>query len=149
MRVDGDKKASLAFDNMMGREIKKTTEWAKYEVVLDIPKEADAIYFGFLVAGKGQGWVDDIQLEVVGDDVKSTDLKIDPHDLDGNPPEGLPETARAEGRATSSALEPGVEVAHQGLGMRRAPTRVAFEGLEADLLQVPDLSSPPGLDAGA
>jgi hypothetical protein len=80
MRVDGREQTALAFDNMTGRGIVGTTDWEKYEVVLDIPESAEEIYFGFLVAGKGQGWVDDIQFEVVGDDVKTTDMKIQPQD---------------------------------------------------------------------
>jgi hypothetical protein len=91
MRVDGAKKTALAFDNMMDRSIKGTTDWAKYEVVLDIPEEAEGIYFGFLVAGKGQGWVDDIHLEVVGDDVKATALPVEPQDPEGDLPKGLPD----------------------------------------------------------
>lgn len=77
MRVDGKdpKGSSLAFDNMQnGREIRGTQEWRKCEVVLDVSDEARAIYFGCILSGKGQLWVDDLQLEVVGKDVAVTDM---------------------------------------------------------------------------
>jgi hypothetical protein len=94
MRVDGKDKTDLAFDNMSKRSIKGSTDWQRYEVVLDVPADAHSIFFGFLVAGKGQGWVDDIAFEAVGKDVMTTDLKLHPTDREGNPPEGLPEEAR-------------------------------------------------------
>jgi hypothetical protein len=78
MRIDGKEKTGLAFDNMMERPVKGTTDWKKYEVVLDVPAEAEEIFFGFLVAGKGRGWVDDIKFEVVNNDVPTTALELKP-----------------------------------------------------------------------
>ena len=80
MRIDGKEKTGLAFDNMMERPVKGTTDWKKYEVVLDVPAEAEEIFFGFLVAGKGRGWVDDIKFEVVNNDVPTTALELKPMD---------------------------------------------------------------------
>jgi hypothetical protein len=80
MRIDGKEKTGLAFDNMMERPVKSTTDWKKYEVVLDVPAEAEEIFFGFLVAGKGRGWVDDIKFEVVNNDVPTTALELKPMD---------------------------------------------------------------------
>jgi hypothetical protein len=66
MRVDQDGLGhSLAFDNMSDRAIKGTTGWKKYEIVLDVPKEATALAFGALLSGSGQIWFDDINFEVV------------------------------------------------------------------------------------
>lgn len=40
MRVDGtDKNTSLAFDNMANRAIGGTSDWTKYEIVLDVPRK--------------------------------------------------------------------------------------------------------------
>lgn len=64
----------LAFDNMGSRQVKGTTDWKKYELVLDVPSEASLIAFGVMLGGKGQIWVDELHLEVVGQDVASTDL---------------------------------------------------------------------------
>ncbi len=90
MRIDGKEKTGLAFDNMMRRPVKGTTDWKKYEVVLDVPEEAEEIFFGFLVAGKGQGWVDDIAFDIVGKDVATTGLEIQPSDREGEPTKDLP-----------------------------------------------------------
>jgi hypothetical protein len=90
MRIDGKEKTGLAFDNMMGRPAKGTTDWKKYEVVLDVPEQAEEIFFGFLVAGKGRGWVDDIAFEVVDKDVPTTGLEVQPMDRDGELTKDLP-----------------------------------------------------------
>ncbi len=74
LRVDGPGYI-LNFDNMENRPIKGTTDWKKYEVVLDVPEESIAIAFGILLGGEGQAWVDDLQLEVVGQDVPTTGYK--------------------------------------------------------------------------
>jgi hypothetical protein len=71
-RVDGPKNEVLAFDNMMSRAIKGTTEWARYEIVLDVPDTAVRLAFGILLAGRGQVWMDDLRFEVVPDTVKVT-----------------------------------------------------------------------------
>jgi hypothetical protein len=75
MRVDGPQEGrSLAFDNMSDRRIVGTTEWKRCEIVLDVPKEATAIYFGMLLAGSGTAWVDDLKIETVAADTPLTDL---------------------------------------------------------------------------
>ncbi len=76
MRVDGKEKTSLAFDNMMKRMPTGSTDWKSYSVVLDIPDEADLIFFGCLLAGPGQAWVDDMNFEVVGKDTPTTALDV-------------------------------------------------------------------------
>jgi hypothetical protein len=67
-RVDGEPGKSLAFDNMQGRPIKGTTAWKRYEIVLDVPRNATAIAYGVLVAGPGSVWIDDLNFEVVNTD---------------------------------------------------------------------------------
>jgi hypothetical protein len=81
VRVDGAEKTCLAFDNMMDRKIEGTTAWTKYSVVLDVPEDAAAIAFGLLMAGKGQVWVDDLAFDVVGPEVATTGLVIEPEEL--------------------------------------------------------------------
>lgn len=71
MRVDGNRRL-LGFDNMLNRAVKGTTDWKRYEVVLDVPSEAVNIFFGTIVDGKGQVWVDDVNLEIVGNNVPPT-----------------------------------------------------------------------------
>jgi len=73
MRVDGQNFGQvLAFDNMMNRPIKGTTDWGKYEVVLDVPNQAVNINFGALLTGKGTLWLDEIKFEVVDSYIAST-----------------------------------------------------------------------------
>ncbi len=56
MRVDGQQHGSLSFDNMQNRPIKGTTDWHRYEVVLDVPAESVAIAFGLLLTSPAKGW---------------------------------------------------------------------------------------------
>jgi hypothetical protein len=78
MRVDGSILPGskipepLAFDNMQKRPIKGTSDWAKYEIVLDVPERAQEIAFGILLSGQGQVWLDDVQFEIVGKDTATT-----------------------------------------------------------------------------
>lgn len=72
MRVDGPEGKMLGFDNMQNRPIRGTTDWKKYDIVVDVPAASLGIAFGLLLAGQGQAWVDDIQFGVVGKDVATT-----------------------------------------------------------------------------
>jgi hypothetical protein len=76
MRVDGkqgDGRAkTLAFDNMMARPIKGTTDWQPHEVVLDVPEEAAALAYGVLINGAGAAYLDNVRLEVVSAAVPAT-----------------------------------------------------------------------------
>jgi hypothetical protein len=71
-RVDNE----LAFDNMhdgnKDRSIKGTTDWTKYEIVLDVPTNATRIAFGALIDGTGQIWFDNLKFEVVDNSVETT-----------------------------------------------------------------------------
>lgn len=73
MRIDGSQRhGSLSLDNMQNRPIKGTTDWHKYEVVLDVPEESIAIALGILLTGKGQAWISEVQFEEVGTDIPTT-----------------------------------------------------------------------------
>jgi len=66
-RVDGDNaENTLSFDNMQDRPITGTSEWKKYEIVLDVPKEAKALAFGVLLSGTGEIFFDDMNFEILG-----------------------------------------------------------------------------------
>jgi hypothetical protein len=71
MRIDSGSQ-ELAFDNMQDRSIKGTTEWKKYDVVLDVPQNATGIFFGVLLSGTGTVWLSDAKFEIVGPDVPTT-----------------------------------------------------------------------------
>jgi len=64
---------SLAFDNMQDRAIKGTTDWKKYEIVLDVPLKASNLAYGALLAGTGQIWFSNITFEIVDNSVATND----------------------------------------------------------------------------
>ncbi|NLG60599.1 MAG: hypothetical protein GX539_00020 [Candidatus Cloacimonetes bacterium] len=76
MRVDEVlNRETAAFDNMQNRLIKDTRDWQRYDIVLDVAPTAEAISIGMLLSeGRGQLWVRDMQLEVVGSNTPVTDL---------------------------------------------------------------------------
>jgi erythromycin esterase len=61
-----------SFDNMAGRRRTGNQEWAYAEIVVDVPEHTIGMSFGALMSGPGVGWVDDLRLEVVGNDVPLT-----------------------------------------------------------------------------
>lgn len=77
LRIDQKgEKESLGFDNMhdgkKDRSIKGTTEWTKYEIVLDVPLDATNIAYGALLVGTGQIWFDNLNFEIVDETVPIT-----------------------------------------------------------------------------
>lgn len=71
MRVDG-RGTRLAFDNMETRPVTGDVDWARHEVVLDVPEGSAGILFGVWMHGTGSAWIDDVALEVVGPEVPVT-----------------------------------------------------------------------------
>ena len=81
MRVEDILGRPLAYDDMSNRPIIGSSEWTKYEIVLDIPNNSDQISFGLILNGRGQVWIDNVKLLVVRNEVPTTDLlpkKTDP-----------------------------------------------------------------------
>lgn len=83
MRVDNGPKM-LAFDNMQDRQIRGTTNWRRYDVILDVPANATGIFFGVLLSGSGEVWLNDAQIQAVDHDVMPTGTKTsdEPVNLD-------------------------------------------------------------------
>ncbi|MBN1351582.1 T9SS type A sorting domain-containing protein [candidate division KSB1 bacterium] len=63
MRVDGAGNQTLSFDNMAGRPIIGTTDWQQYEIILDVPENSTGIFFGIMLGGTDEAWVDGLRLE--------------------------------------------------------------------------------------
>lgn len=74
MRVDGKQDRILAFDGMQGRRLKGTLPWKAYDIVLDVPKEAEKVAFGLVLDGEGVLCFDDVKFDVVSEAVATTDL---------------------------------------------------------------------------
>lgn len=86
LRVDGEGVVQTS-DYMQNRPLMLTTDWARQEIVVDIPRNAIGITFGMMLGGSGQIWLDDVALEEVGSDVAVTarpgGLYPDPSGLSG------------------------------------------------------------------
>lgn len=76
LRVDRGTKA-VAFDNMQRRALTETQPWSQQTIVLDVPTGATTIWFGGVLAGRGQLWMDDVRLDVVDASVPVTDLMVE------------------------------------------------------------------------
>jgi hypothetical protein len=77
LRVDQkDSDEILGFDNMKDgktdRAIIGTTDWTRYEIVLDVPANASNLAYGALLSGTGQVWFDEIRFEEVDPSVPVT-----------------------------------------------------------------------------
>lgn len=73
-RIDGAPKETLAFDNMNNRQIKKTTDWTEYSIVLDVPKNATKMAYGLMLSGSGKVWFDNLKFEIVDKNTPVTDM---------------------------------------------------------------------------
>src|ERR1044072_655515 len=65
MRQDHDREM-LALENMESQQLKGTHDWAEYKITLPVQKETRSLVFGFLMAGTGKAWADDLQILVDG-----------------------------------------------------------------------------------
>ncbi len=75
LRVDqANSEKSLAFDNMLSRPVTGTSEWKKYEIVLDVPLNASNLAYGALLVGTGQIWFDKLNFEIVDQSVATTGM---------------------------------------------------------------------------
>jgi WD40 repeat protein/tRNA A-37 threonylcarbamoyl transferase component Bud32 len=111
----GDGARSLAFDNMIDRRIKGTSEWKKYEIVLDVPESSQSISLGFGMKGKGQVWVDDFQFEIVGQEVPTTaatmhpsPVNLDFEEAHARVPEGWHSMSRGSEKGYATGLDTAV-----------------------------------------
>jgi len=94
MRVEGpDPKQPLAFDNMQSRALVGTRGCKRYEVVLDVPKEATTIMAGLIMSGTGQAWLDGVRFDIVDNTVPVTDLLAARPLVASTGPAGLDEVA--------------------------------------------------------
>ena len=72
---------AVVFDNMHDRKkdtsVKGTTDWKKYEIILDVPANASNIAFGALLSGTGQIWFDKLNFEIVATDIPTTGIEME------------------------------------------------------------------------
>ncbi len=73
LRVDQkDSDYAISFDNMKNRAVTGTTEWTKYEIVLDVPLNATNLAYGALLSGTGKIWFDNLSFEIVDNSISTT-----------------------------------------------------------------------------
>lgn len=65
LRLDGPH-GHVGFDNMQNRELRGTTEWTEYSIVLPLSQETRKVVFGALLAGPGTLWIDDLKVLIDG-----------------------------------------------------------------------------------
>lgn len=71
VRVDDDS-GVVGSDFMERRAVRGTSEWRRYALVVDVPRNARGLTFGVLLNGRGEIFVDDLALDVVGNDCPTT-----------------------------------------------------------------------------
>jgi erythromycin esterase-like protein len=57
---------TLAFKNLGDQSITGTTPWKHYEISLDVPANAAALFFGATESGIGTAWLDSMQIRIDG-----------------------------------------------------------------------------------
>jgi hypothetical protein len=87
LRADNEKNKIVAFDNMQQRGISGTTDWTAAEIVLEVPSDAERMFLGLILDGKGKAWMRGLTFEIVDDSVavtapKMSDLPKAPTNLD-------------------------------------------------------------------
>ena len=72
---------AVVFDNMhdgkRDQSVKGTTDWKKYEIILDVPDNASNIAFGALLKGTGQIWFDNLNFEIVTLNIPTTGIEME------------------------------------------------------------------------
>jgi hypothetical protein len=74
LRIDGEN-GGLEFDNLQQNNIRGTSDWTMYSVVLPLPENATKIYIGALLMGTGKLWADDFQILIDGVDISKAGIK--------------------------------------------------------------------------
>jgi len=111
-------KLPMSSDQMSDRWIRGTTDWRKYEIILDVPHEATLVTFGVELSGTGQVWIDDAMMEIVGDDVPTTNVgeatKLQNLGFEGGLTSWIPYTWRTTAQTDVYTMGIGLDMAHTG-----------------------------------
>jgi hypothetical protein len=81
LRMDGEAMQTLNLDAMSDRPLRGTTDWKRYNLVLDVPAGTRQIVYGIKLAGAGQIWIDDLKFETVGPEIPVT-TRQSPSDIE-------------------------------------------------------------------
>lgn len=72
MRVDDQAGKITAFDNMVARRVKGSTDWTQVEIVLRAALNSQTISFGAMLVGKGEFAMSDIAINAAPMGTQST-----------------------------------------------------------------------------
>lgn len=78
LRIEDANGLVIAFQNLAGRSVPNNTDWAKYDIVMDVPDNAAVMFYGAYVNSPGSLWADDLNFEVVNGSVALTKPPIIP-----------------------------------------------------------------------
>lgn len=83
LRVDRSLGTIGFLDSMQDRPI-RSRNWTPFEIVGDCAKDAEHISFGMILQGNGNAWLDDVQIEVLGDcgEGNQPSAELSPRELD-------------------------------------------------------------------
>jgi len=68
-----DTSSNQLLNGAINRPIHGTTDWSRIEIVSDIPTDTSKLMVGVQMKGSGRLWIDGAKIEVVGEDVPTTD----------------------------------------------------------------------------
>ncbi len=77
IREDGER-PNLAFDSMEKIQLKGTTDWTEYSISIPVHQDGLQLQFGFLMAGSGKAWADDLQVLVDGKPILEAPKAVPP-----------------------------------------------------------------------
>ena len=115
VRADGAK-GVLEFGDMHNNGVTGTTPWTRYEVSIDVPASATAVFFGALQTGTGAAWVDSLQIELDG--VPYTDHSVFDPGFESSTPRGFYTRGNGYEVSVDAAV---AQTGNQSLRMRRSP----------------------------
>jgi hypothetical protein len=75
-RADDKDHKTMIFKNLLDLAPTGTTDWKLYEIEIDIPAEADNIYYGALLTGTGRAWFDSPVAEIDGAAYPDIDFQV-------------------------------------------------------------------------
>jgi hypothetical protein len=72
LRAEDENRTLVAFQNMNDRRIVGNTDWSDYEIVIDVPTNADIVFYGAYMVGHGSLWIDDVRITSVDKKIELT-----------------------------------------------------------------------------
>jgi hypothetical protein len=76
LRVDTAERIGVQYGNTKSQDATGTADWAQHHIIVDVPDDATTISLGATLIGKGQLWVDDLALDVVGNDLPTNGYPV-------------------------------------------------------------------------